>query len=338
MFQASKEEASFEQPWLEKYRPQVIADIVGNEETVGRLEVLAQQGNMPNLILSGPPGTGKTTSVLALARQLLGDAFKEGVLELNASDDRGIEVVRGRIKAFAQKKVTLPPGKHKIIVLDEADSMTEGAQQAMRRTMEIFSSTTRFALACNMSEKIIEPIQSRCAVLRYSKLTDQQVTKRLQDVLTTEGASFNDHGLEALVFTAEGDMRQALNNAQATQAGFGFINNENVFKGCDQPHPLLVKKILESVKSADFESANDIVEELWQKGYCGLDVVGTLFRLAKLYPMSEELKLEFIKEIGFTHMRVLDGLDSLLQLNGLVAKLCMLAAGPKGGVKPPVKA
>ena len=125
---------TFEQPWLEKYRPQTITDIVGNEETVGRLEVLAQQGNMPNLILAGPPGTGKTTSVLALARQLLGDAFKEGVLELNASDDRGIEVVRGRIKAFSQKKVTLPPGKHKIIILDEADAMTEGAQQAMRRT------------------------------------------------------------------------------------------------------------------------------------------------------------------------------------------------------------
>ena len=121
---------SFEQPWLEKYRPQLIRDIVGNEETVGRLEVLAQQGNMPNLILSGPPGTGKTTSILALARALLGDAFKEGVLELNASDDRGIDVVRNRIKAFAQKKVTLPAGRHKVIILDEADSMTEGAQQA----------------------------------------------------------------------------------------------------------------------------------------------------------------------------------------------------------------
>ena len=302
---------------------------------MGRLEVLAQQGNMPNLILSGPPGTGKTTSVLALARTLLGDAFKEGVLELNASDDRGIEVVRGRIKAFAQKKVTLPPGKHKIIVLDEADAMTEGAQQAMRRTMEIYSSTTRFALACNLSEKIIEPIQSRCAVLRYSKLTEQQVTKRLQDVLHAEQATFNESGLEALVFTAEGDMRQALNNAQATYAGFGFISSENVFKVCDQPHPLRIKKALESCAAADFDSANAVVEELWASGYCGLDIVGTLFRLCKSATLPEEVKLEFIKEIGFCHMRVLDGLDTLMQISGLIAKLCCTAGA--AGVRPPVK-
>ena len=182
--------------------------------------------------------------------------------------------MRGRIKAFAQKKVTLPPGKHKIIVLDEADAMTEGAQQAMRRTMEIYSSTTRFALACNLSEKIIEPIQSRCAVLRYAKLTDTQVVKRLQDVLHAESASFNDAGLEALVFTAEGDMRQALNNAQATHAGFGFISSENVFKVCDQPHPILVTKMLDAAANADFEGANGIVEDLWFQGYCGLDIVG----------------------------------------------------------------
>mmetsp|Transcript_18483 Transcript_18483/g.30856 ORF Transcript_18483/g.30856 Transcript_18483/m.30856 type:complete len:333 (+) Transcript_18483:53-1051(+) len=317
--------ASFEQPWLEKYRPVLMKDIVGNEETVGRLDVLAQQGNMPNLILTGPPGTGKTTSVLALARTLLGDAFKEGVLELNASDDRGIDVVRNRIKAFAQKKVTLPHGRHKIIVLDEADSMTGGAQQAMRRTMEIFSSTTRFALACNQSEKIIEPIQSRCAILRFSKLTDEQVLKRLQDVLDAETAPYNDSGLKALLFTAEGDMRQALNNAQATHAGFGLISSENVFKVCDQPHPLLIKEALRACIAANFDGACKIMEQLWGDGYSGLDVLGAFFRLTKFEEMDEGLKLEFIKEIGFAHMRVLDGVDTLMQLTGLVAKMAITA-------------
>ena len=336
---------------------------MGNKETVGRLEVLAEQGNMPNLILSGPPGTGKTTSVLALARQLLGDAYKEGVLELNASDDRGIDVVRNRIKAFAQKKVTLPPGKHKVVVLDEADSMTEGAQQAMRRTMEIYSSTTRFALACNMSDKIIEPIQSRCAVLRFSKLTDEQVLKRLQEVLQAEEAPHNDAGLEALIFSAEGapprnsaqfgairrnsaqfgailltpwpprsgDMRQALNNAQATHSGFGFISSDNVFQVCDQPQPLFVRRALQACIAADYATAFGIFEELHEKGYCGLDIIGSLFKLTKAEDFPEELKLEFIKEIGFAHMRVLDGLDTMLQIAGLAAKLCCQAQAKGAG-------
>uniref|UniRef100_A0A7S4C1K2 Replication factor C subunit 2 n=1 Tax=Chrysotila carterae TaxID=13221 RepID=A0A7S4C1K2_CHRCT len=318
---------SFEQPWLEKYRPTVMKDIVGNPETVGRLEALAQQGNMPNLILTGPPGTGKTTSVLALARTLLGDAFKDAVLELNASDDRGIDVVRNRIKAFAQKKVTLPPGKHKIIILDEADSMTGGAQQAMRRTMEIFSGTTRFALACNVSEKIIEPIQSRCAILRFGKLTDQQVLRRLLEVLEVEKVPHNESGLEALIFTADGDMRQALNSAQATYAGFGLISSENVFKVCDQPHPLLVKEAILACVAADFQKACTIVEQLWNDGYSGIDVIGTFFRITKNEDMDEALKLEFIKEVGIVHMRVLDGVDSLMQLTGLVGKLCVKAKG-----------
>jgi replication factor C subunit 2/4 len=161
--------------WVEKYRPSVLADIVGNAETVERLKVIAEEGNMPNLIIAGPPGTGKTTSVTCLARAMLGAAYKEALLELNASDDRGIDVVRNKIKMFAQKKVTLPPGRHKIIILDEADAMTKGAQQALRRTMEVYSATTRFALACNNSTKIIEPIQSRAAILRYTKLSNEEV-------------------------------------------------------------------------------------------------------------------------------------------------------------------
>ncbi|CAI5954799.1 unnamed protein product [Closterium sp. NIES-65] len=198
-------------PWVEKYRPQRVEDIVGNED-------------------AGPPGTGKTTSVLALAHALLGPSYRDAVLELNASDDRGIDVVRNKIKMFAQKKVTLPSGRHKIILLDEADSMTAGAQQALRRTMEIYSSTTRFALACNVSSKIIEPIQSRCAVVRFSRLTDAQVLARLMLVVQEEKVAYVPEGLEAIVFTADGDMRQGLNNLQATATGFGLVNADNVFR------------------------------------------------------------------------------------------------------------
>ncbi len=206
---SAKADSAIDLPWIEKYRPSVMADVVGNEDTVSRLRVIARDGNMPNVIIAGPPGTGKTTSILCLARALLADQFKEGVLELNASDDRGIDVVRNKIKMFAQKKLTLPPGRHKIIILDEVDSMTTAAQQALRRTMELYSTTTRFALAANQSAKIIEPIQSRCAVLRYTKLSDQQVLQRLIEVCEGENVNRTDGGLEAILFTAEGDMRQA---------------------------------------------------------------------------------------------------------------------------------
>ncbi len=199
---------------MEKYRPLFLADIVGNVDTVDRLKVIAEEGNMPNLIIAGPPGTGKTTSVMCLARALLGPAYKDAVLELNASDDRGIDVVRNKIKMFAQKKVTLPPGRHKVIILDEADAMTKAAQQALRRTMEIYSSTTRFALACNNSTKIIEPIQSRAAILRYTKLSNVQMASRLLQVIDAEKIPYVESGLEALLFTAEGDLRNALNNLQ----------------------------------------------------------------------------------------------------------------------------
>ena len=279
---------------------------------------------MPNLILCGPPGTGKTTSVHALARQLLGDSYSAGVLELNASDSRGIDVVRNRIKGFAMNKVSLPPGRHKIIILDEADSMTSAAQQALRRTMEIYSSTTRFALACNISTKIIEPIQSRAAILRYSKLSDAQVLSRIKHVCSAEELSYTTDGLEAIIFTAEGDMRNALNNLQATNSGFGHINQANVFKVCDQPHPTLVKEIVVACMRGETGDAVDRMKSLWSTGYSCNDIIGTFFKVTKAYTeIPEGIKLEYLREIGFTHMRIAEGVTTLLQLLGLVSRLCL---------------
>lgn len=313
---------NFDLPWVEKYRPQLVKDIVGNVEAVSRLQIIAEEGNLPNVILAGPPGTGKTTSVLCLAHQLLGPSYRDAVLELNASDDRGIDVVRNKIKMFAQKKVTLPPGRHKIIILDEADSMTSGAQQALRRTMEIYSNTTRFALACNQSTKVIEPIQSRCAIVRFTKLGDKEILSRIVYVCQQEKVPYVPEGLEAIIFTADGDMRQALNNLQATHSGFSLINQENVFKVCDQPHPILVANLISHCLSAEIDNAYSIMKHLCDLGYSATDIITTLFRVVRNYKMQEFLKLEFIKEVGFCHMRISDGVNSRLQLSGLLAKLC----------------
>jgi len=261
---------------------------------------------------------------------MLGDIYRDAVLELNASDDRGIDVVRNKIKMFAQKKVTLPPGKHKIVILDEADSMTKGAQQALRRTMEIYSSSTRFALACNNSTKIIEPIQSRCAILRYTKLNNKEVLTRLIEVCNAEKISYDTGGVEALLFTAEGDMRNALNNLQSTAAGFGMVTADNVYRVCDQPHPAKVKAMFEATFQGNVDGAVQVINELWGLGYSALDIITTVFRVAKnLDTIPEITKLDIIQAISGVHLRVADGVGTLIQMQGLVGRICLITKDAK---------
>ncbi|PVU90979.1 hypothetical protein BB559_004355 [Furculomyces boomerangus] len=344
---------TYKLPWVEKYRPRVLDDVVGNNEAIERLTAIAKSGNMPNLILTGSPGIGKTTSIHCLARALIGESqLKNALLELNASDERGIDVVRSRIKQFAMKKVSLPAGITKIVILDEADSMTPGAQQALRRIMEIYSNTTRFALACNLSSKIIEPIQSRCAIMRFGKLRDEEVLKRLIVIAKKENVKYTSEGLNALLFSADGDMRQAINNLQSTWLSLPddrdrLVTADGVFKVCDSPHPQVVMKIIGFCNVHQFDDAAKELKMLYSSGYSAIDIITTFFRVVRdfgvfnngggygaggdnsganssMMTISEGKKLDYLREIGITHMRVVEGVQTLIQLNGLISKLCKI--------------
>lgn len=206
--------------------------------------------------------------------------------------------------------------------------MTSAAQQALRRTMELYTNTTRFCLACNVSTKIIEAIQSRAAILRYSRLSNEEVLQCLLSVCEKEQVPYTNDGLEAILFTCEGDMRNALNTLQAScnlskDGTSGIVNQLTVFKVCDQPHPKIVSEIIDMCMKGDTKSATMKMQALYQTGYSPMDIIGTVFKVVKAHPNIEDeaIKLEYLREIGFTHMRIADGVSSLLQLLGLVARL-----------------
>ncbi|MEM5873155.1 MAG: replication factor C small subunit, partial [Candidatus Aenigmatarchaeota archaeon] len=209
--------------WTEKYRPRRLSEIKGQDEIIKHLRAFVEQKNLPHLLFSGPPGVGKTTAALALARELYGDEqWRTNFLELNASDERGIDVIREKVKEFAKTK---PIGDvpFKIIFLDEADAMTRDAQQALRRIMEQYAGITRFILSCNYSSKIIEPIQSRTVVFRFKPLSKEAVFDILKNIAEREKLIIDEEALEALYYISEGDMRRAINILQAAA-----IYNKNI--------------------------------------------------------------------------------------------------------------
>lgn len=267
---------------------------------------------------------------MALSRELLGDNFRKATLELNASDDRGLEAVRDKIKSFAAQKIPLPEGRHKIIILDEADSMTENAQQALRIIISDFSHTTRFALACNDSSKVIEPIQSRCNILRFSKLKDDEIEERLHTIIAKENIAESDaSGIKALIDTSDGDMRYALNNLQSTYVGFGNITHENVYKIVDIPKPEIIKAVFDHCLKGDLDSALDTVDSILNDGYNSYDIINVLSKVIQDASLEDEFKFDLLKEVSMIKMRVLDGIDSEAQVYGFVAQICEMLMNKK---------
>lgn len=313
-------------PWVEKYRPRLLGDVVNQKGIIKRLQQFINDKSMPHLIFAGPAGTGKTTSALAMVRGLYGRkmAINTTYLELNASDARGINVIRTYIKDFAKAK---PPSDipFKILILDEADNMTAPAQQALRRTMEKYTKNCRMVLICNFSNKIIPPIQSRCVVFRFSSLNKEDIKERVKFIANQEQISLTPNGLIALVDVSKGDCRRAINYLQSCGTISKKIDQDIVFRVAGEVPSDKIREILKTAIEGQLQFSlkllNDIIREY---GLSGINIIKNIHREIYDLQISEDLKIELSKLLAESEYRLSQGGTEEIQLQALLANIVML--------------
>lgn len=311
---------SFEM-WAEKYRPKRLDGIVDQKEIVERLKSFAKSRNVPHCIFAGPPGTGKTTAALCLARDLYGDVYREHLMELNASDERGIDVVRETVKTFARMK-SIGEIPFKILILDEADNMTSDAQQALRRTMERFTETCRLIMCANYSGKIIEPIQSRCAPFRFTYLPREEHDCYLKDIAAKEKVKLTIEGLDAIFEVCGGDLRRAINTLQSAASLGKPVDAKVVYSVTGKASPADVQKMLKVAMDGDFMEARKQLRDMIQKyGVAGSDIIRQIHTEIFRAEMPEKWRVKLADIVGEVDFRLVEGADEEVQLSALLAKL-----------------
>ncbi|BAM69453.1 replication factor C small subunit [Methanothermobacter sp. CaT2] len=310
-------------PWVEKYRPQKLDDIVGQEHIIPRLKRYVEEMSMPNLMFTGPAGVGKTTTALALAREILGEYWRQNFLELNASDARGIDTVRTSIKNFCRLKPVGAP--FRIIFLDEVDNMTKDAQHALRREMEMYTKTSSFILSCNYSSKIIDPIQSRCAIFRFLPLKGRHIISRLEYIADQEGLEYEPQALDTVVYFAEGDLRKAINILQSAASLGEKITESSIYEVVSRARPKDVRKMIMTILDGKFMEARDMLREIMVlQGISGEDMVTQIYqelsRLAMDGSIEGERYIKLIEAVGEYDFRIREGANPRIQLEALLAR------------------
>jgi len=309
--------------WVEKYRPKKLDDVVGHDEIIERLKAYVKTENVPHLLFAGPAGTGKTTCALALAKELYKDTWKQNFIELNASDERGIGIIRGKIKDFAR---TAPIGKShfKVIFLDEADSLTNDAQSALRRTIEKYTRICRFILSVNFSSRVIEPIQSRCTVFRFSPIKEDDVKNYMQKIADNEKLNITDDGLETLVFISRGDLRKAINVLQVGASVKKKITAEILYETSATAKPEDVKALINTALTGNFMAArNQLYDLLIKYGLSGEDIIKQIHQNIFDLAIPDEAKVKLIERAGETEFRLIEGSNAHIQLEALLAQFVL---------------
>jgi replication factor C small subunit len=304
--------------WTEKYRPAKLEEIVDQEHVVSRLKSFVKKKTIPHMIFAGPPGTGKTCCAIAIAREIFGENWKQNFQETNASDMRGINVIRTRVKNFSRTK---PIGSSfKIIFLDEGDALTSDAQNALRRLMEMYADVTRFIISCNYSSNIISPIQSRAAVFRFKSLSKENVTEYLTRIIKEESLKCEKSALEAIYDISEGDLRKATNILQASATLGSKITRDAIYEVAAQAEPEEVKKMIDYALKGKFLDSREILKELLLKrGMAGQDIIKQISRQIYDLDVSEKTKAKLIERVGDFEFRMQTG-NEMIQLEAMLAQ------------------
>jgi len=312
--------------WTEKYRPQSLDEIVNQKEIVSRFKNFVNEKNMPHLLLVGPAGVGKTTSILAMARDLYGPSYRSFVLELNASDERGIGVIRDKVKNFARTAAIASPVSFKILIMDEADHLTGDAQHALRRTMEIYTKTCRFCLLGNYSENIIDPIQSRCSVFRFSPLEEDDLKGHIEDIARREELDIVEEGIDAIYQAGNGDVRKSINLLQAAAANQQTIDDVAIYNLLGNVSPAAVKNMLDVALDGNFLDSRELLRELLiNQGVAPADIIRNVYReIMRHSSLPERMKVKLSDTLGTIDYRLTQGSRAEIQLSTLLAHLSVV--------------